>query len=174
MKIQTTAWHYRLLVWLFDNVDDVPRSLCPYVDWLLLAIVVSPFLWAKRSLWGVLSEDGRFVALIVASELIMWAIIGVSLHSIVTALLLVLGANALALIVFIGIVKIADVTEGKHWHFPRLRHGPKEEKPPEAPRKPREPSLLGEWLRAKHRKICPLLEFERPIHAYYYADPREN
>jgi len=165
MKISPEKWHYKVLEWAYGQsffwkwVKDATGeyvhvrkqvSLCPYVDRLITALVLSPFIAIykaasynlRRIMW--VAGLGFTAPLIVAvidyltgapinwwifllGEIIIWGVFG-----------------ALELMAKLGLFDV-DTTEKK------------KKKPVE---KKHEPSLLFSWLEARHRKVCPILEFE--------------
>ena len=182
MNISRDSWHYRLLEWTYHDAPwtyrDVPRTLCPYVDKLVLAMLASPFV----AFWRILNEFGQTIIMIESLAILFSAPFGL--------LLWVDGGNALRLIVVIHVIiwGLASVTLGlrvlvkliekRHWrlpqwqwrfprwklpswHWPKLFRREKKVKPPKPVKiiKPKQPSIWWEWLHAKHRKICPILEF---------------
>ena len=146
MKISRASWHYRFLLWTYGKWR-VPNNLCPYVDKLLLAILVSPFVfaWKATNLLGKFLVAFESLALSASAALyIVWR----SWVGILAGHVVVYGD--LAAIVLAG--KLYEWV-GEHGYFHRQTKFVQ-------PKKPRQPTLLEEWLRAKHRRICPMLEFE--------------
>ena len=154
MKINTASWHYRLLDWTYDSV---PKNLCPYVDKLILAIVISPFV----ALWKVASDNGRVILTITGIGLIAGLEVAILFESPWWIALLL---GQIILYVFIGLCLVGTWI----WEFlPDYPRSPREYQPSSQPRiekskeiKHKNPNLIAEWIEAKHERICPRLEFE--------------
>lgn len=138
MKISTQSWHYRLI-----NLLDwsPPASLCAYF-WVVVAALLLVPMYAI----------GALLAAVFLSAPLWWTFAD--------------GAGPIAFIGAVADVALLTVllfhlvTE-RRWRERHARIVSGEIDP--YTRKPeRKPSLLREWLRAKHEKVCPMLEFERP------------
>lgn len=136
MKISTKSWHYRLV----DLAGwDHPRSLCAYF-WAVVLAPVKILVFASGFLCAVVVACGPVVQFFFDAPR-AWSVMGGILDvSLLTALL----------------VHLVMDRRYQERHA-RIMRGDFND----LVRKPREPSLLREWLRAKHEKVCPMLEFER-------------
>ena len=161
MKISTHSWHYKVNAWAWG---DVPRNLCPYVDKLVLAMVLSPVIAA----WKALNDNGKRVLSIFLGTL-PGAIIVFFTGGWQSSLLFEVAAFAGIGVIF-GIVKFAFYLGDHGYHWPSFSGFWKwwdnllADKPPKPhrskpPKAPKEPSLTKQWLKAKHDRICPFIEF---------------
>jgi len=135
MKIDTGSWHYRFHIWAWGYV---PRSLCPYVDRLVLGLLLSPLI----AVYHALSWDAQRVFVIASISVGAGLVNYLFLQKWYIAVL----AAAIVPLWFLFFWLVDRYTSDSH-EEPR-------------PRRPKEPGLLKSWIHAKHRKICPLLEFE--------------
>lgn len=143
MKIQTNSWHYKLI----DNFsDDVPRNLCPYIRRLM------------RYLSGII-----FVALFLGANCWLIGSIPISAFTALTGFVGFLAALSLGVVmlavafgvigaIVFGIAYLVETSKEKlkQRRFERLKNGIPE----------KEPTLMGAWIKSKHDKMCPRLEFE--------------
>jgi len=135
LTISTNSWHYRLLKWLRYSRPD---NLCAYF-------------W--KVVWALLSLPGAgclmLIGIILLSTPLWWWY--TDWHPFTP---IVMG---LFEIVILG-KTLYEVVKARHrqeiYDGTRPRPVPKD-----YPRV----SLLKEWLRARHRNICPFLEFQRPV-----------
>jgi hypothetical protein len=135
MKISMKSWHYRLIRFVGWNP---PRSLCGYF-WAVVFAPLKAVVYASGFLLVALFALGPIAQFFVDGSH-AWAFFGGALDiGLLTALLIHL------------------VTERRYQErHARIMRGDLSD----LERKPREPSLLLEWLRAKHQKFCPMLEFD--------------
>ncbi len=175
MKVNTASWHYRFLEWADRKyfwsrtiifVDDEPVlgyerrpvALCSYVDRLILALVAVPLILA----WKALSEDAKTVVTLTVAGLF----VGGVLFTVTFKFNHLIVALVIGQVVTWGIIGLVTFSE---WWGKRHPRKPKQARMKTAKAKTKaktdkidkrkEPNLLWEWLRAKHRKICPYLEF---------------
>ena len=132
MKISTTSWHYRLIQFAEMRV---PHNLCPYCRQVLWAALFLFFV-------GVIIAFGAFL---VVSIPLHWVWRWFQPSAIIGACLLIIILTTL----LIETVKERRRTE----RYERARKIKKGEIPPP------KPSLIAEWFRAAHDKVCPWLEF---------------
>jgi len=136
MKISRDAWHYRLM----DQFNFYhPRNLCQYF-WM--------------TVWCLLVGLGIFFF---GLMIVFLAIIPLWWWSEPTA--------PLGLLVAVGVIEISllSVLLGNvviERHEREIENGTRRE-PEIKLHVQKEPSLLRLWLRAKHEKICPLIEFHK-------------
>lgn len=134
MKISKKSWHYRLID--FAGWDH-PRSLCAYF-WFVVFAPIKILVFALAALLAVVVCVGPFAQLVIDAPFV-WVLFGGTLDvALLTALLIHL------------------VMERRYQaRHERIMRGENI-----WARKERKPSLLREWLRAKHEKVCPMLEFD--------------
>lgn len=136
-------------------------SLCPYFLLILIALVFSPIIWAGKTVgkerflsFGV----GVWLALVVLLigfleyEFFIWAW-GADGW---TGVLAVIGVHGLFFLGAWGFLKTISIADD--WWNWRQAGKPVKSKPVKI-KKPREPNLLYEYLKAKKRRVCPLLEW---------------
>ena len=143
MKIQTNSWHYKLI----DQFsDDVPKNLCPYIRKLMkhLAVIIFiiAFLGANSWLLGTIP---------VSAFTTLTGFVGFLASLISGVVMLLITFGAVGGIVF-GIAYLVETFKEKlkQRRFERLKNGIPE----------KEPTLMGAWIKSKHDKMCPRLEFE--------------
>ena len=170
MRVSTQVWHYRLLKWTYKSV---PNTLCPYVDQLALAVLIAPF----TALWKILTEFGQII-MVIEGLAVVFSILNylgilnyliMSWSGVLVAHIIVWGAfGVMSTVLWLDEYCSAHPWhlptlrwKWPHWHLPKLWRRVKKEKPPKPVKmkKPKQPSILAEWLKAKHRRICPFLEF---------------
>lgn len=173
MKISTESWHFKLMCEVMQYDRDVPfnqppSSLCKYW-WTLVASVLSyPFFkfgkWMnnihfniKKPSLGISVSDNRKAMIV--------RICGVSFCLGIGIYDIIMGDYIFAGIMFFFAVYNA-LPRG---FFGELIKGINKNRPPKpkkykAPKikKPKEPNLMWEYLKARKHKVCPLLEFVDP------------
>ena len=142
MKISSTSWHYRYIKWAWGSV---PKSLCPYVDGLLIAVVFAPFVLLFKGLAAgmrAMSENLRLVtgisgyALIYAIILTVLGKHGLWWEYILILEALVSGGFGLA---YAGYLVLSFAFSG-FWDWYHSRHMPKPPKPKKVKaQKPKQP-----------------------------------
>lgn len=132
LKVRKTSWHYRL--WkLGRSPHSEPRDLCRYFWHITLIKLLAPLVLASLVLFGV--------------GTLLWLVWG---HPGFTAAV-VLGALALA-----GAVLVLFWAGTKAVERITVRQALKRRQP-KPPKPPKEPNLMWEMVKAKKRKVCPLI-----------------
>lgn len=134
MKIKTSSWHYRLWKFGRENWRSEPKNLCQYFWHLALIKILFPLAAVLMALAGIVS-------------LAIW-IWG---NPMTTALIIAGAAVAVGLVVamVLGIRKLVEKQDAKEG---ARRAG-------EIPEK--EPGVTRQFLAARKRKLCPLIEVVR-------------
>ena len=132
IKISSRSWHYRLLKWAQHDSVEMPKTLCGYF-WTVVLILVGPVLVVL----GVLALIALYVGAILESW--WWMIVG----PLLVAVGLVVAVLVLVLAVLVGEI------------LSNLYHGlrPNQESKGHSTAR-----LIGEFIGAKKRRICPLIE----------------
>lgn len=69
ITISKDAWHYKLLVYVWDINPSVYKNLCPYF-WLTIAsIVLFPFVFVYRTIRNIISTISRYINKIIDDSL---------------------------------------------------------------------------------------------------------
>lgn len=136
MKVRKSSWHYRLWRVGRSNPDSEPRDLCRYFWHIMLLKVLVPAVIAGFVLLGV----GALVWVIVRNP--VEAALATSAASILVASV-------------IGLVVLIKATEPRRAAKKKAREFASATAPPKPPK---EPSLLWEFIKAKKRKACPLID----------------
>lgn len=171
MKISTNSWHYRLSEWTY-GYGGVSRNLCPYFDKLVLAVIFSPLLFIGREVYGFL--DNLYYRLSYNIRETISVIIVLSVITVPFVLIGLLLTLPYAFIIFpltfwgsillgLEFVKLISIINWPSISLPSISINlPKREKKikPPKPVKIKRPNVFIEWLKAKHDKICPYIEFE--------------
>ena len=129
MNINKSSWHYRLLDRL-DMINWRGENLCPYFWKVVIATVLLPAI-ALALLWTV--------------TLPLWGLFfGAPL-----VLIVVVGLADIAGLIWLLVVLVSERQDEE------IRVGSRE-----APvNLYKAPSLFRLWLRARHRQVCPLIDF---------------
>jgi hypothetical protein len=163
MKISTDSWHYKLLsrVWKYGlPYNSPPNNLCKYF-WLTVATTLIYPLWRVSVALDNIDFDVKgpnwkwpdkwpSKSTMIDIIMLIWTF-GFGIFDLMT------GSYILAGIMF-GI--------GIWWLLPksfkrRIRYR-YQYKPPK-PKKPKQPNIAIEYIKAKKKRVCPLLEFVNPI-----------
>ena len=134
MKFSKSSWHYRL-IGLFDL--NHPNNLCAYFWKTVLAMIFS----------------------IVVPSVLVW-VLGMPLWY-------WLGADVpRTMAVFMGLIDVVIivccvVAWIQYIGWPEKLRQLMPEKKCKPPKEKKPPGLFRQWLSAKHRKVCPLIEFEK-------------
>lgn len=137
MRINRKSWHYRLLrATEFDPSDN----LCPYCRQVIAAIVLA-IIFGAIGLAAIGLALGPFVQFFVEGDAAVWALLG--------------GVGD----IFVLSVLLSNVVSERRRRERIARRSQAVERDwaPRTP--PKEPGLLRLWLRAKHEKVCPRLDF---------------
>ena len=132
MKISKDSWHYKLLLEWGWNIPD---NLCTYVLKILLSVLLYPALGV-----GSLIISANALAPFVFIGC-MW--LGVLPHELVVFFSIV---GSFFYVVYAMCLVLSWVPDFFNWLSNR-------------PSKHREPNVFTEYVKAKHSKICPVLEF---------------
>ena len=129
MQISRDSWHYRLIDWCTFNH---PHNLCAYFWKTVLAVVSAPvFILACAGL--------AVTGVIFVLAPLWWTFI----------------PDAFFLAIIVGTAEVVFLS----WLLGKSIFVRREEELRSGERYATEPTLLIQWLRAKHRKVCPLLKF---------------
>jgi hypothetical protein len=166
MKFSEHSWHVKANYISFRWVPNGRISLCPYFWMTVGAVIGMPFILALRpvyhwfdarepwsqdkkervaweiiiGLWVVIFAYWSWTAVVYALQHGLWAtlgLIGFYLGLVGLIILIVIGSGYLVLYY-------------QDHHVPKARPASK----------PRQPSLLKEWAKAKKSKVCPIIEWE--------------
>lgn len=136
MKVSTTSWHYRL--WRFgrENPRSRPRDLCRYFWHIMLVKILIPTTVAGFALTGIV-------------------LLGLAIWNAPVTAAIVIASILLAIAAIVGLVvfvRRAVKRDGERVAERRRRIflGLEEEV--------KEPGLFWQWLIARKRKVCPLIE----------------
>lgn len=144
MIINTNSWHYRFLNWM----DQIPKTnLCPYVRQVILYMGV----------FGFLATMGTF--LVLASLYIAGQILGWLVAMLVTLSWIVPDpATAVATLLILAVLLALGTTylarRVRRWVFVHSHEWVNDEYVP------RPPNVFVAWIKAKHDKICPAIQFK--------------
>lgn len=150
MKINTSSWHYKLVTWFGQN--SAPRTLCPYFWKGVWHAVVASSVAGFISLvgWGMGTD-------ILAKILLMF---GIVLSPVAIAVPGILFGWLICAIV-VGVIGGIFWSCFKSKELIEKRKEDKKQAAIEAGTyKEPEPSIFKEFVKAKHRKVCPFLEFK--------------
>jgi len=178
MKISSNAWHYKFQAFFFRN--DEPRTLCNYVNRLLVSVLetlvllcVSPAILAVAAIIGMCvilptialekfysTKVGKVVGwydgyILTGAALIFWTWVTVSLFN--NAGTIHNHWTNLGMSMFVGamcLIFVAIIVV-KNWYSEsgiQITFGP------DAETIPRESGVLLSWVKAKKEKVCPLIE----------------
>lgn len=132
MHVRKSSWHYKL--WMLGRGGmSQPRDLCRYFWHLMLVKLLAPFLIISAALIGV--------------GALIWLVWGHPVQSglIVLTSILIIGA---LLGLFWGIQKLVDRHQRKSISR-KMSLAP--------PKPPKEPSVVWAYLKARKKKMCPLI-----------------
>ncbi len=134
MKISKDVWHYK---WVASKWDYRPSALC----WYFWKLVLTMIWWTVIGVLGTLL--GMFAIVVLTIPFWQWLIpdFGDLVMSVVSALMWIA----------IGSVIL--------YHYREYLYESGQLKQKIRPYK--EPGIVSQYIHAKHRKICPLLEYER-------------
>lgn len=150
MNIDPGSWHYRLLLsWNSYKVYKVPTNLCPYIRQLAAAL----FIFSSVGL-GVLS--------LVGSTLAAWTALAMgwdlSEDSPYHAIYMIGGSVSAVIAIVLLWAALYWSVQGIKFAYRKARNAVSSDT---GPVEPSEPSLVVEYLKAKHDKVCPQLTFKR-------------
>lgn len=134
MNVNRSVWHFRLLNML-DMLSEGPETLCKYFWKVVFAATVTPVL-TLGALW-------------VATLPLWWSFVGSNALVGFAIIVAMLDIAALSL-VLINMILLR--------HDNEIMAGTREA-PVKKVKVPKTPSLFSQWLKAKHRQVCPIIEF---------------
>lgn len=155
LTFKANSWHYRLVQFLGSG--DTPRSLCPYVRHLVLALVLVTLLISLGTFAGV----SMVINLLYLTDTLL-GLYPSSLYEpkgfidVATVVGGVINAVIAALALFAGYC----LTRNKLKERKRERAHARWVAGEGAQNVEDEPSLVAEWLKAVHGKFCPNIQFE--------------
>jgi hypothetical protein len=133
LRIGKNSWHY----WLWKlgrDENSRPKNLCKYFWHIAIVKVLLPAILASFVLLGVATLG--------------WLIWGHPVEFGVGLMLLVGGTAAV-----VGVIKLTE-TYVEHRREVAMTRPPK----PKKPKKEKKPNIFFEFLKARKRKMCPLIE----------------
>ena len=154
MKLSKKSWHYKLNMWY---TEGVPRSLCPYFWRTVWYIVTLPITIVLFIPWGIvllITGDRENIVEEYPRALAMDILLGAAFCMIAIfwhlnpkegdpwVVVWVLGLTSWLLLVIILIVYIGSLFEKR------------------VQKKEKKPNILGEYLKARKNKYCPIIEWE--------------
>lgn len=171
MKISTDSWHYKMIctMWEFDRWNPPPKSLCPYFWTVVGSTLVFP-LWrlvmaAKdihfdmpKPSWSLPSmSHSRRVTIARTAGVVLC--VGFGIYDIY------IGSYILAGVMF-GFAVYNALPSGFlgeliKSHRKEKAFKPRKYKEPKI-KKPKEPNLFWEYIKARKQKVCPLIEYVDP------------
>jgi len=158
------TWHRRIVTWgmgrrylehrKWDETgkqlgweDNTHINLCPYMRALLAVFLISPWI----AFWKILPDYCTFDH---ADESKIFLIIG-SICAIIHVIATQLGAEWWHVPVWVlGMTIVVSAIIGTIFGLMTLGDWIKDR-----PRKTRKPSIVREYMKAKHDKVCPCIEF---------------
>lgn len=154
MNINTNSWHYKLVANTFTTSKGVPRSLCPYVRGVIYRIL---FLGAIGTGLTLMLSNMLVDPMIGLGIAGIWAYVASFFASIVMLAVILGGACA---VVFGGVwvyQRIQDWWEDRKYDKELERERLKEQGI-----EPKQPNIVFAFVKAKHDKFCPTLNFTKP------------
>lgn len=154
MNINVNSWHYKLVKNTFTTSKGVPRSLCPYMRAVLYRIMFFGVTGTGLTLMLSNLLVDPMIGLGIAG---LWAYVASFFASIVMLAVILGGACA---IVFGGVwvyQRIQDWWEDRKYDKELERERLKEQGI-----EPKQPNIVFAFVKAKHDKICPTLNFTKP------------
>ncbi len=140
MKISKDSWHYRL----FCRANVMPSSsLCIYF-WQAVFLLTQNIL---------LAIAGLFIVSIGLSPLALLFDVDVPANVVSTSILF-----WIAILICVAVVVVPETVRKSLMLIGRAKNKVRVYAMPDE--KPKEPSLVTEWLKAKKDKVCPVIEFK--------------
>lgn len=132
MQIKKDTWHYR---WIAHMWDEKPKALC----WYCQKLIISIFIWIGAAILAVIA--GSFIGWVLTIPFWQWFFPN-------------FGDGLLSVLSLIGWLAIGALASYQYrqylYDFGELTRSA-----------PKEPGVVSQYVHAKHRKICPLLEYEQ-------------
>ena len=163
IKFSKNSWHYKMMNYLYGDKyffhwKDTPKSinLCPYFREVIFSMIIFPFIKTWRSLPDSFRDHKNM-----AQAIVIWLFMSIGLH----ILFVGIGQSDMwyiGLAVFFGGLGFIGLGYGIYALHSKISYKLymyKREKRKGKPYKPYKPSLLTEFMRSKHEKICPCIEF---------------
>lgn len=138
MNINTKSWHYRLIDYV--SMDRPPENLCPYIRRVIRCII--------SSICGIAFVIAASIA---GTFFLAYPILPYIDPNLFAGNLAILSGVLYTGLGLIGLMAYRDT--GEYRKKDQLRREVKKSK-----KKP--PGLFRMWLKAKHDKICPALDFK--------------
>lgn len=148
------SWHYQACCFLRNDWDPVPESLCPYI---------------RAVFWGVFRAVAvaGFLAVELLSFIDTLFLIHSSLNGSFESLWYIPKSGnrilplAMLFIATLGVAILVAILCALDWWKQRLREKRYErfQQLVDKDLPPKEPSLLVEWIKAIHTKMCPSIQF---------------
>lgn len=169
LKLSQSSWHYHFAT--YGNDYAVKKNLCPYVRQVLLGLFKFCLLWGILALFAIgdiagiaaiiqTGWDGFLALPDIVRDHSMWFGVWVMMSTTLTALVSIVVA-------FIVIRENLDVLRRKRYNKKRAAFIAKygedawhNRNSNSVPDEPREPNIFWEWMKAKHDKLCPQIEFK--------------
>jgi hypothetical protein len=167
MKISEQAWHVKAnwISFRWEPNKYYPISLCPYFWMTVAACILMPFIlllrpvyvrWARTPPWSEAKKEkvakygliANFA--VIGGSWIWFAVVYALAHGLWMLLRWAeVGAVLLGLIgaVIVLVFEMYDLYSTYHVE---------KERPP----KPKQPSIVVAWVKAKKSKVCPIIEWE--------------
>jgi len=176
MEINKKSWMVWLVKSTFNLVDwKLPKSLCTFFWTLVGAIVLQPFCWFQTVLNLFSKEDpddGLPVGFSIVMSVFIYIFAVASLlssnfpirieYTSIFSLVVAYGVGVLSMICIIALISlVVGVTKGAQWVWYRVANLKQRIFPQESyTEKKQEPSVVWEFIKAKKRKICPLITYK--------------
>lgn len=133
MKLRKNSWHYK---WIASKWDERPQALC----WYFWKLVLTMIWWAMVGAFGAALASGALWFLTIP----FWQWFFPDWSDTV--------ASIFSLMIWVAIGSVIL------YHYREYLYYTDQLKQKIRPYK--EPGIVNQYLHAKHRKICPLLDYE--------------
>lgn len=154
MNINVNSWHYKLVKNTFTTSKGVPRSLCPYMRAVLYRIMFFGVTGTGLTLMLSNLLVDPMIGLGIAG---IWAYVASFFASIVMLTLILGGACA---VVFGGVWCVQRIQDW--WSDRKYDKELERERLKEQGIEPKPENIVWAFVKAKHNKICPTLNFTTP------------
>lgn len=157
MNINVNSWHYKLVKNTFTSSKGVPRSLCPYVRAVIYRVL---FLSAVGTGLTIMLSNMLLEPMIAWGATGVWAYVASFFGSILFLAVILAGACA---VVFGGVWAWQRISEW--WSDRKYDKKVERERQAEIDRangiEPKQPNIVWAFVKAKHDKFCPTLNFTK-------------